>query len=77
MLVYKAKDLTQEQRKEFSEVFYEMSEIDDRETPAPWGCPWEYCPERELFGDDIAEMAYVYFDEVKEEMALESITDEE
>lgn len=72
MLVYKAKELTEEQRREFSDFFYEVSEVDDRESPAPWGCPWEFCPERELFGDDLSEMAEGYYDEVREQMIEES-----
>lgn len=65
-----------EQRREFMDFFYELSEIDDRESVAPWGCPWDYCPQRELFGDDIAEMAQEYYEEVREQMVEASEIEE-
>ena len=63
----KAKDLTEHQRKEFTEHFYdqwierEMGAAEDTSSPLPYGCPWLYRGDGELYGHTIKEMAINYF----------------
>ena len=33
-------DFTDDEKEEFTEHFYDLVDLDDLETPCPWGCPW-------------------------------------
>jgi hypothetical protein len=80
-----AKDLTQEQRKEFFEAFCEIADfyIDKDEEGFPFAIcfPWNY-PEQELHGETIKEMANNYLiellerEEEEEEIALKILDSE-
>lgn len=58
----KASDLSKEQQTYFIEFFYDnwpeeyQSDL-TFENPAPWGMPWHWCPDSELIGESIREMA--------------------
>ena len=64
------KDFTETEQDEFSELFYEMiPDLDDTNTPCPWGCPWCF----NLYdakGDNIKEMVNNYYEEVKDEIQV-------
>ena len=64
-----AKDLTQEQRKEFFEAFCEIADFfidkDEEGFPFPVCFPWNYS-EQELHGETIKEMANNYLIELLE-----------
>jgi hypothetical protein len=55
----KARDLNEIQQKLFFEVFYDLApdDLDDLESPNPWGCPWIWKPNYDLRGHSIEEMA--------------------
>lgn len=48
MNTIKAKDLTEKEQEQFAEHFYWLSEVDDQDSPFPWGAPWAWCPEQDL-----------------------------
>ena len=66
-----AKMLLSEAQKCFTEKFYKVADIDDRENnPNPWGCPWHQGSKVVLDGDTIEKMAVNYYTEVKAEMLI-------
>jgi len=71
----KAKDLTTEQRDQFSTLFYESDDApndNNSDNPCPWGCPWYFGGDVELAGDTIPEMVDNYLDEVLPDIAADS-----
>lgn len=66
----KTEDLTEEQRIEFTEEFYNLAPdwLDDRDTPNPWGCPWIWAKGMELYGETVKEMAKDMFDDCIDEI---------
>ena len=59
----KAKDLTTEQRDQFSTLVYESDDApndNDSDNPCPWGCPWYFGGDVELAGNTIPEMVDNY-----------------
>ncbi len=64
-----AKNLTQEQRKEFFEAFCEIADFyidkDEEGFPFDFCFPWKF-PEQDLRGETIKEMAENYFIELIE-----------
>lgn len=66
-----AKDLTDEQQKEFTDEFYwyPINELEDYlESPCPWGCPWLWSHEKVLEGETIQEMAHNFYLENEKEI---------
>ena len=59
----KAKDLTPEQRDEFSTLFYQYPDAPKdnlSDNPCPWGCPWYFGGDVGLKGNTISEMVENY-----------------
>lgn len=69
-------DLTDDQKDDFIEAFYNELDCDlhDCESPIPWGCPWFYCNEKVLTGSTVEEMAINYCLEVLCEIKSEFIS---
>lgn len=68
-----ATHLTSDERERFAEEFYSLwsSQIDapeDTDSPAPWGCPWEFGSPEELEGSNVEDMARSWFDSVKQDI---------
>lgn len=63
----RAKELTNEERKEFVEKFYEAAEgLNDMETPCPWGCVWTYQPNHLIDERNLAKAALEFWNSHKE-----------
>lgn len=62
----KIKDLTDEQKEIFSEKFYSLVNFDDTDSPAPWGCPWDW-QENLCEATTFDELFAVYYDAYKDE----------
>ncbi len=64
--------LTDEQREEFSSLFYEKCPLNDFESPIPWGCPWY--AQMPIRGETIEDMVNWYIldhiNEIVEEVAI-------
>lgn len=65
-----ASQLTEEEQDIFTYTFYDQGnfDIDDGDSPTPWGCPWLHGSDPMLEGEDIEDMAIGYYEEVKDEI---------
>jgi predicted RNA-binding Zn-ribbon protein involved in translation (DUF1610 family) len=81
------KDMTAEEREEFSDRFYELWEDagfgdPDYDSPNPWGCPWywnaskEVCSPEELFAECKDEIAELLAEEEAADAASEAFREE-
>jgi len=61
----KYKDLTDTQKEAFAEKFYSLADIDDTDSPQPWGCPWYWCPNDEILSADMGVAAMLFLEQVK------------
>ena len=74
------RNLTEEEKEDFTEAFYELENApeDLESSPWPWGCPWEFNPSLEVQGNTIEELAQAYYESVEQELlAIESEEEEE
>jgi hypothetical protein len=58
-------NLTDKERAEFVEAFYEVCHVDDRNSELPWGCPWLYDEYYTFTGGHIHQMARNYYEDQK------------
>lgn len=61
----RAINLTDKEREQFVEAFYEVCHVDDRDSPLPWGCPWLYDEYYTFKGGFIENMARNYYEDQK------------
>ena len=75
-----AKDLTEKQKEIFEEAFMEAAderfELAD-DCGCRWTCPWDWCPDKELIGDTVEEMAVNFYKEHEKEIVELLDIDEE
>lgn len=64
----KYKDLTDTQKEAFAEKFYSLADIDDTDSPSPWGCPWYWCENDEVLSADMGIAAMLFHEQVKKEL---------
>lgn len=68
-----AKELTDVQKQEFAEIFYDTfrdykgNRLDDHETPCPWGAPWNWGSDVSLEGDTIQDMVMNHINNCQDE----------
>jgi len=70
MKIIQAKDLTDEQKEQFTAEFYDYMRYDtpdDQQSPLPWGCPWMFGFVVSLRGDSIEDMIDNYINDYNEE----------
>lgn len=57
-------DLSEDEREIFFKAFYDSTgvyEVNDMDSPNPWGAPWEWTKESYLLSEDIAEAAKLFW----------------
>ena len=67
----RAGDLTEKQKEEFAEIFYDEfwpSDETDCDTGYPWGCPWCYDTDLELGEGSMREMVERFFRKNEQEI---------
>jgi hypothetical protein len=66
------RNLTEKERDVFFEHFHivciELSKEDDASASEPWGAPWTWGSEILLRGDTVEQMAYNFYQDMKEEI---------
>ena len=75
MNLKKAKDLTDQEKEAFAEIFYAEVSFDDRESPNPWGCPWFYMGNQVLKGATISEMVENFLEELRKDEDFRNLED--
>lgn len=70
----KYSDFTEAQKRTFSDSFYARADFDDRDSLAPWGCPWLWSYE-DVPMRSIITLAQEHYRKHKEEI-LESLKEE-
>lgn len=63
-----ARQLTDEQKEDFVNIFYCLTPIDDLDNPNPWGCPWYFGWDVELKGNSVREMAENFYKSISDEI---------
>lgn len=64
-----AKDLTEKQKEIFVDAFHGIAdERIDPERDGNWSCPWTWCPDKELVGSTVKEMAVNFYKEHEREI---------